>query len=207
MGICYIVGAGDCTETILRQEGDLIIAADGGIRHLARMGLTPDLFVGDFDSVDSAGGAPVVLRHPCEKDDTDMALATEAGAARGYREFRLYGALGGARFDHSIANLQLLLSCAARGLSATLFCGDQRTRVLRAGEKMHFSADARGYLSVFAIGGVARGVSLVGLKYPLDGATLTPDVPLGVSNEFVGQAATVCVDEGNLLLIWQEEGK
>lgn len=207
MAICYIVGAGDCTERFEKNEGDLVIAADGGTTHLSRMGIVPDLFVGDFDSTDSAGAAPLVVRHPMEKDDTDMALAVREGHSRGYRDFRLYGALGGARFDHSVANLQLLLYCAEQGLRATLYHGDVRTRVLRNGEKMTFSAGARGYVSVFAFGGVARGVTLFGLKYPLEDGTLTPDLPLGVSNEFVGKEATVSVAEGNLLVIWQERGE
>ena len=140
MGICYIVGAGDCTETFIPHAGDLVIAADGGIRHLTRMGITPDLFVGDFDSVSSAGNSPTVLRHPCEKDDTDMALALREGEERGYRDFRLYGALGGSRFDHSIANLQLLLGAAARGLFITLISENGDTRVLRGGMKLTFPA-------------------------------------------------------------------
>ena len=204
MGICYIVGAGDCRESFLPKEGDLVIAADGGALHLLRMGVRPDLFVGDFDSIDSAGDAPVVLRHPVEKDDTDTALAVRAGEARGYREFFLYGALGGERFDHSVANLQLLLSCAKRGLSVTIVSGKQRTRVLREGEKMTFSADARGYVSVFAFGGDARGVTLSGLKYPLTDATLSPDAPLGVSNELTGKAAEISAAEGYLLVIREE---
>lgn len=207
MAVCYIVGAGDCTESFVREEGDFVIAADGGVAHLSRMGIVPDLFVGDFDSTGLTGNAPLVVRHPTEKDDTDMALAVREGHSRGYREFRLYGALGGARFDHSVANLQLLLACAEGGLAATLVSRDQRTRVLRKGEKMTFSAGARGYVSVFAFGGKARGVTLSGLKYPLDGGTLTPDLALGVSNEFIGQEATVSAREGNLLVIWQERGE
>lgn len=203
MGICYIVGAGDCTETIKKQAEDLIIAADGGMRHLLRMGITPDIFVGDFDSTDSAGSAPTVLSHPTVKDDTDMSLALREGEARGYRDFVLLGGLGGARFDHSIANLQLLFSAARRGLCVTLLGGDQRTRVLREGEKMTFSPAARGFLSVFAIGGIATGVRLSGLKYPLKDATLSPDAPLGVSNEFVGCAATISAQTGHLLVVWQ----
>ena len=206
MGICYIVGAGDCRESFLPKEGDLVIAADGGALHLSRMGVRPDLFVGDFDSIDSAGDAPVVLRHPVEKDDTDTALAVRAGEARGYREFFLYGALGGERFDHSVANLQLLLSCAKRGLSVTIVSGKQRTRVLRAGETLTFSAAARGFISVFAFGCEAQGVTLSGLKYPLRDATLSPDCPLGVSNEFIGEACEIRAKRGHLLVIWQENG-
>lgn len=205
MGICYIVGAGDCTETITPRAGDLVIAADGGLTHLSRMGITPDLFVGDFDSTPSAGDSPTVLRHPTVKDDTDMALALRAGEERGYREFYLYGALGGARFDHSIANLQLLLACAGRGLCVTLVSRNQRTRVLRNGEKLHFPATARGYVSVFAMGGKAHGVTLTGLKYPLDGATLSPDCPLGVSNELCGRDAVITHTDGYLLVCYESE--
>ena len=206
MGVCYIVGAGECTESIEKREGDLVIAADGGIRHLARMGLAPDLFVGDFDSTDASGDAPIVLRHPCEKDDTDTALALALGEARGYREFYIYGGLGGERFDHSLANVQLLLGAAKRGVCVTLVRGNWRTRVLREGEKLTFSADARGYISVFAIGGPACGVTLSGLKYELAGTTLTPDAPLGVSNEFCARAASVFAAEGHLLLIYEDKG-
>ena len=117
MGVCYIVGAGECTEEFLPQAGDLLIAADGGYRHLAARGLVPDLLLGDFDSLEGRLPDCPTLRYPAEKDDTDTALAIAAGEERGYREFRIYGALGGARIDHTVAMLATLLACARRGLS------------------------------------------------------------------------------------------
>ena len=205
MGICYIVGAGDCAELPKCAEGDFLIAADGGYRHLAARGITPDLLLGDLDSFTGELPSCPLLRYPAEKDDTDTALAIRAGEERGYREFRIYGALGGDRLDHTVAMLATLAACALRGLHVTLFGGRTRVFALASGEK-HFSPPSRGYLSVFAACGAAEGVTLTGLKYTLTDATLTPDRPLGVSNEFLPNTpACVAVKTGCLILIWNEE--
>ena len=206
MGICYIVGAGDCTETIHRQKGDLLIAADGGADHLARMGITPDLLLGDLDS--HTGDLPVcpILQYPKEKDDSDLALAVEAGAARGYREFVIFGALGGARLDHTLAAVHMLPAYAARGLALTLVGGGQRVRALCAGEEICFPPSLCGYISLYAIGGADEGVSAENLKYPLTDATLQPYTTLGLSNEFLpGKPARISLRTGIMLLVWQEK--
>lgn len=204
MGICYIVGAGDFSESIRPAAGDLVIAADGGYRHLAALGLRPDLLLGDLDSLDTPPADIEILRYPARKDDTDMALAIREGEARGYRVFRLYGALGGRRVDHTLANVQTLLACARRGLSARIVGGGQCITVLTQGS-LSFPRDMQGYLTVLAIGGPARGVSLSGVAYPLQDATLAPDTPLGVSNEFLaGTPACVTISEGSLLLVFPD---
>ena len=105
-GICYIVGSRPPGEIALaRGREALVIAADGGLRHLEAQGLTADLIVGDFDSLGRVPEGDNILRHPVEKDDTDMLLAVRTGLDRGYRVFVLYGGLGG-RLDHTYANLQ-----------------------------------------------------------------------------------------------------
>lgn len=201
MGICYIVGAGDCTEQFAPKTGDFLIAADGGLRHLASRGLTPDLMLGDFDSFEGEMPTCPILRYPAEKDDTDTALAIEEGVRRGYSEFRIYGALGGERIDHSVAMFSTLLACARRGLCVRLYGGGRVLFTLKDGE-YRFPEGCEGYLSVFAFGGDATGVTLAGVKYPLEDATLTPDKPLGVSNEFLAhEAASISVQDGILLLI------
>ena len=108
MATCYIVGAGDFTARgFAPGPGDLILAADGGYRALYRLGTTPDLLLGDFDSL---GDAPLppnlpVLRFPARKDDTDTGLALRHGLMLGFRDFALYGCAGG-RTDHLLANFQ-----------------------------------------------------------------------------------------------------
>ena len=202
--ICYIVGAGEpSSPSTLPPRGEtLVIAADGGYPLAVRLFGTPDLAVGDFDSLGYLPEGVKTVTHPSEKDDTDMALAAELAIANGAEELILLGALGG-RLDHTVANLQLLASLAARGVRTTLVGADGvAVTALVGGECARFPATAHGTLSVFAFGGDAAGVTLTGLKYPLDKATLTPRFPLGVSNELVGGEAAVSLQSGTLLLFY-----
>jgi len=158
--------------------------------------------VGDFDSLGRLPEGSNVIRHPVEKDDTDMMLAVKTGLDRGCGVFLLYGGLGG-RLDHTYANLQTLEYLALRGASGFLLGDGMAVTVLHEAS-LSFPAGRRGTLSVFCPGGGARGVTLTGLHYPLRDAVLTSSFPLGVSNEFTGAPARVSVREGSLLLMWEE---
>ncbi len=198
--ICHIVAACETGALPARRDGDLVIAADAGYLHLAAQGIKPDLVVGDFDSLGFVPQGEAIVRHPARKDDTDTLLAIKLGLERGYRRFHLYGCLGG-RLDHTVANLQALGYLCAHGARGFLI-GDRETATLMRNTSLRFRDSARGTLSVFAHGGEARDVTLDGLSYPLDRAVLTPDFPLGVSNEFTGVPATVQVGDGALLVVW-----
>ena len=201
-GRCWIVGAGDwCAEGWSPLAGDLVIAADGGQAPLSQLGARADVVVGDFDSLREAPRGGEIVRLPAEKDDTDMVAALRLGLARGYRDFRLYGAAGG-RIDHTIANLQALGFLARQGARGVLVEARYKLVALWNGE-MRFRAKSRGMLSVFAQCGEARGVDLEGLKYEQHGFTLREDYPMGVSNEFTGIPARVAVREGMLLVAWE----
>ena len=184
------------------SEGDLVIAADGGYVHTQRLGLAPDAVLGDFDSLGFVPETAAVF--PVEKDDTDAMLAVKLGLERGCDRFLLYGSLDGPRLDHTIANIQTLSYLADRGKIGYLVGENQIVTLLQKG-KLEFPREAKGYLSVFALEGAASGVTLQGLKYSLEGAQLTSGFPLGVSNQFIGQAASVSVTEGRLLVIWQRD--
>ena len=172
------------------EADDLVIAADGGLRHTQAIGLTPTLILGDFDSL--------------EKDDTDAMLAVREGLARGCTEFFFYGSLDGKRLDHTIANFQTLQFLADRGATGYLIGEEYLVTVVKNGS-LRFPATATGILSLFCLGNDARGVTLEGVKYPLTDGTLTPGFPLGVSNHFVGAQATVSVREGSLLVLWDRK--
>ena len=260
MPTCYIVGAGDFTPRgFAPVPGDLVLAADGGYRALYSLGYTPDLLLGDFDSL---GDLPLppdlpVLRFPARKDDTDTGLALRHGLDRGYRDFALYGCAGG-RVDHLLANLQSMARVSRLGATIRLAAPEYDAWALTGPAPdasapstpaphppaSHISAshasapdasspaphapdasapDASGpaphapdgpaatltlpdrpggtLVSVFCHGDRAEGVTLTGLSYPLDGADLTGDFPLGVSNRRLeGQPATVSVRRGTLLI-------
>jgi thiamine pyrophosphokinase len=200
MGKCLIFCAAEfhgLAEEI--KTDDYILAADGGLLHTEKLGLTPNGILGDFDSLGYTPVGSTVF--PVEKDDTDAMLAIKKGLELGYREFLLYGSLDGPRLDHTVANFQALQYLADRGATGYLIGKDYIVTCLKDG-KLRFSADAGGILSVFCMGQDAEGVTLTGLQYPLENGTLTAGFPLGVSNHFIGKSAEISVKQGSLLVLY-----
>lgn len=197
-GICHIVGAAEFSPRHFSpSEGDLVIAADGGFLHLNKIGFAPHLFIGDGDSLGffPEGIERVVL--PEEKDDTDLVAAARIGLARGYRRFFLHGALGGKRFSHSLANLQLLSFLKKEGAKGTLLAENLTVELLSEGD---YNLDLKGgFFSLFAFEGNAT-VSVEGAKYPLCEALLVPSFPLGVSNEGT-EHTKISLQSGTLVLV------
>lgn len=206
--VCIIVGAGDFGDYAIEvQEDDLVIAADGGYRHLQSRGVRCDLLMGDLDSLppDTVIGTETKRYSPI-KDDTDTMLAVRYGLERGYRKFFLFGIFGG-RFDHTVGALQTIAFLAEQGAAVYAF---EQTPDLRQSSyitalkngTMEFPETAEGYLSLIAWGGDARGVTLEHLQYPLCDDVLKPHIALGISNTFLpGTCARVTVRDGLLLVV------
>lgn len=199
-GICYIAGAGDCSRLLLNlNDEDFVIAVDGGYEYLKENRI--DLVVGDFDSLSYVPEHPNVILLKPEKNDTDMMVALKEGLQRGYECFYIYGGCGG-RFDHTYANIQSLAYLAGHAARGYLIHEKQVVTMIQNGS-MTFHSDMKGYLSVFAYGEKAEGVTLKGLKYPLEDAVLTDCFPLGVSNEFTGVMSEITVKAGRLLIVYE----
>lgn len=200
-----IVLGGDAPDGALlsreAERSDLTIAADRGLEAFDACGLSPDLLVGDMDSVDPAvlarweGRVPERRLQPV-KDDTDGVDALDLALARGADEIALLGALGG-RLDHALANLMLLVRAHRRGARAEILA--QGVRIARVDGETALSGAKGDTVSLLPLG-EARGVTLEGFFYPLCEATLTSDYPLGVSNVVTGDPARVRVREGDLLI-------
>lgn len=206
-GICYIVGAGEWNPVPLAAgDDDMVIAVDGGYEYLK--GQRIDMAVGDFDSLSYVPEHPHLLRLPAEKDDTDMLAAIREGRKAGYQTFYIYGGRGG-RLDHTLANIQCLAYLAKQGARGHLIGQREAVTVIREGSisfAADFPAGENRYISVFCYGERAEGVTLRGLKYPLRDAVLENTFPIGVSNEFVGKAASISVKKGMLLVVYPFPG-
>lgn len=195
---CIIVGSAPCDLSGIEiSDGDFVIGADGGCQTLEANHIPISFAVGDWDS----GRMPQVedaLTVPVEKDDTDMMLAVKEGMKRGYTEFHLYGGMGGERCDHTLANIQTLIYLTRRGAQGFLYSDTQTITVLCDGEITY--EHPHGTLSVFA-SGEATGVSLSGVYYPAEQIQLTDGFPLGVSNHFTDETATIKVEHGTLIIV------
>ena len=203
MGKCIIFCAAGFDGLVCPlKEEDFVIAADGGLVHTNRLGIIPNAVLGDFDSLGFAPEGANVF--PVEKDDTDAMLAVRQGLELGYKEFVLYGSLDGPRLDHTVANFQTLQFLSDRGATGYLAGCTTMVTVVQDGG-IRFPAGKRGTVSVFCLGADAEGVTLEGLYYPLKNGKLTAGFPLGVSNHFTGEEASIFVEKGSLLVIWERE--
>jgi thiamine pyrophosphokinase len=210
------IGPGELDGVDLPAVG-YVIAADGGAATALELGLRVDELIGDLDSVTPSVQAQVteagarVRRYPVAKDATDLELALAAAAGREPppRRVVVLGGAGG-RLDHLLAGALLLAAPDWAGVDATrirveAWLGQAKITVVR--DRAELAAPGPGALvSLLAVGGVARGVTASGLRYPLDGHDLVPGTTLGVSNEFASARATVSVTGGVLLAVQPAAG-
>lgn len=204
--ICYIFGAAPISDyrfvKLKEDKNRCVICADGGCKHAKACGIVPDWIVGDFDSNDSLEqDFPQVIRVKPEKDDTDMELAVRHGKKLGYRNFVIYGGLGG-RLDHSYANLQMIAGMENQGLKVVLFSPKNQVSMLRDGKIMLYRDLEYPYVSLFSFSEKCEGVTLTGMKYPLSDYCLkNTSAGLTVSNEILEDTATIEVRKGTLLIV------
>ena len=201
--LCYIVGAGEYSGYSVDLSDAYIIAADAGLNTLIELCKTPDIVIGDYDSLGKTPEDYNFITVPVEKNDTDMGLAISEGFRQGAELFIIDGGLGG-RLDHTLANIQLLKDISLKTALGILLGRDICITVL-TNSTLRFSLDASGVISVFAFGGLTEGVSLKGLKYPLDNVVLTDIYPVGTSNEFTNENAEISVQEGSLIITWESQ--
>ncbi len=184
------------------EPSDLTIAADAGWRNAQKLGITPRLLVGDFDSLGEPNvpAGTEVIRVPAEKDDTDTQLAVCLALERGATDITLIAGLSG-RLDHTLSTLAILEALERKKVRAILTDGHNRVRFLRAGSLL-LPRDSRfRYLSLIVATDRARGVSLDGCKYPLRNATLCRRNQYAISNEIAGVAALIAVRRGAVYVI------
>ena len=187
----------------------MLICADGGLRAAKRLGLRPDVVIGDFDSAPRALRAWAVRRgariitHPVEKDETDTELALDFAASQGIRTVELFGALGG-RLDHELANVALLLRARAAGIRMQIRDGE--TTAFLADRRTMLPASSGDVVSLLPLSRRVAGVTTVGLHFPLNRATLLRGSSLGVSNVVTGRRPTVLLRAGDLLIVVTRRG-
>lgn len=188
----------------------LVIAADGGARKAAEMGLAPDLVMGDGDSLDESAievlrssGTEVEL-FPAEKDESDTELAVREAVARGARTIVILGAFGGARLDHALANIGLLALPELEGRNVVLSDGRVTVRLIGTADGAgvaRITGERGDLVSLFPLEGAVEGIATTGLRYPLNGESLRVGPSRGLSNELTAPEARVTSQRGRLLIV------
>lgn len=193
-------------------ETDFIIAADGGAHHCIDLGLTPDVIIGDFDSLDPDNltgfqqAGVELIKFPTEKDETDLELALQLALDRGLFDVLIVAALGD-RWDMSIANILLLAKPILSRLKIRLLTGSQELFLIRGGDQVEIPSKVGSRLSLIPLAGDAYGISTQGLEYSLLDETLYFGSSRGVSNILSQDSAQIKLTDGLLLCIYDKADK
>ncbi len=202
---CYIFGAISFSKFPFKiNKNDLVIAADLGIKNTEKFNIKPDFVIGDFDSLGFIPKESNTIVHPVEKDDTDTLLAVKLGFEKGYKNFRIFGGIGG-RLDHTFANIQTASYIAENNGNAVYFGNNENLTVIK-NNKISFGKENKGNISIFALE-ESKNVNIKGLYYELENGFLSTNFPLGTSNKFDNKEATISVEQGKILIIWEKQGE
>lgn len=186
----------------------LVVAADGGARYAAPLGLPLHQVVGDFDSL-SAGDVDeleaagvIVTRFPANKDATDTELALLAALDAGATEIALLCTWGG-RSDHAIGTLGLLTHPRGDAAMVVILDEQTRTQLVRGGTALTLRGEPGRTISLTPWGGDAT-VTATGVRWTLDSERLAAGGTRGISN--VATAAEVVITAHSGAVLVSEEG-
>lgn len=204
---CLIVSAAKIEnyETIKKLIPDncFVIVCDGGLNHVEKLGITPNLIVGDFDSHEKPETSIETIELPCEKDDTDTFFAVKEAFKRGYRNFTLVGLIG-QRFDHSLCNLSILMWLFEQNCKAVMI-DDFSEMTIIGPETLKSPAtitDSYSYFSLMLPSGDIEGLTIKDAKYNLDNTDMKAAYQFGISNEVPsGKISKVSLRKGKILLV------
>jgi thiamine pyrophosphokinase len=188
----------------LLKKRELLIAADGGLKHIRNLGLVPDLVIGDLDSISIEESQWILQNHieiskfPEQKNQTDLELALLEAVKRGSDSIIVIGALGG-RIDQTLANIFLLLMPELLGVDVRL--DDGHTELFLIRDQAEIMGEKGDSVSLLPILSSVKGIKTNGLKYSLNNETLLPEHSRGVSNELMADKAEISLKSGVLLCV------
>lgn len=191
------------SEYIKTWDPDQVITADKGLLYAKKLGITPDIILGDFDSCNKdimkEFSTEEKIIAPCEKDDTDTALAMIKAKEIGADEILLIGATG-TRLDHVLGNIGQLVFAQKQGMKTQIVDENNRIQVLEHEHTISKDCQFGKYVSFVPVY-EAKGVTLKGFKYPLYDHTLVFHESLAISNELKEDQGKISYKEGCLLMI------
>ncbi len=189
----------DFVASFLRSD-DFVICADSGLRHTEMLEVLPDLIIGDFDSLGKIPNLGCeIITLPCEKDDTDTFAAAEKAVEKGVDEVLIFGAIG-TRFDHTLANIAVLEYLYKNGIIARIIDSHNDIMLVK-NNSTKLKKQCGCFLSLIPLDERLVGVTVSGVKYPLENADIDRFKTLTVSNEINSDYAEITVKSGAVLII------
>lgn len=204
---CIIIAAlapENIQKYVTIHQDDLVVCADAGYEAASCQDIVPHAVIGDFDSIspcfmENLLDKTEVMVFPHRKDETDAFLCYQYGKSKGYTAFLLFGGIGG-RADHTFGNMQIMIHALNQGDQFSIYTERNEMRAYLPGN-WEIERKEDWNLSVFSYAPVSTGIYLSGVSYPIENGTLTWDFPLGVSNKWVNETASLTFESGLLMVI------
>jgi thiamine pyrophosphokinase len=190
-------------------KAELIIAADRGAWYCRESGIRPSLVVGDMDSLPASvleefvSQGIEIMRLDCDKDATDTQVAVEEAIRRGATSIEILSGIG-TRFDHSLANVQLLAMAHAAGVEACILSRHQRLFIIQGSYALNHAQGCT--ISLVPLDSEVHGITLSGFAFGLEKARMEIGRPYGVSNVVRDSVARIKVRQGRLLAVLTFKG-
>ncbi|MBS6397472.1 MAG: thiamine diphosphokinase [Clostridiales bacterium] len=199
----------DLALRVLEEKYDHIIGVDGGLGFCYEQKILPTRIVGDFDTLDPEilawykDNTQVEIReYNSVKDATDTQIAVELALELGSTRITILGATG-TRLDHVLGNIQTLYLPLQRGVDCVILDPNNRIRLIEKQYVLRREEQYGKYFSLIPLTTDVKGVTLKGVKYPLDRYHFTTlgSGSLGVSNEVLKEQAEISMESGIFVLI------
>lgn len=188
-------------DYLKKIKPSLIICADGGANFAKIIGVSPDVILGDMDSISDETLRYYkdvdIQRYPVCKDETDTQLAVNLAVSKGAKEIVIFGALG-TRLDHSLGNIYLLTGLLEAGIQGEIVDENNQIFLVRGNETLALEIGA--VVSLLPLGGPVEGINIKGFKYPIVNGKMTMDCPYGISNVTVLEKQSISIEKGTLLV-------
>lgn len=195
----------DQAKNIIKKD-DRLIAADGAVGHIIKLGLIPSVIIGDMDSISpnlleqSHLSPTILIKYPTKKDKTDFELAVDYCLESKFEEIIIFGVFGD-RIDHFIGNILLMAKVQNEKRSIKIKIIEDKKEIYILTEKIEISGQVGDELSIIPISSKLEGIITSGLEYKLDNETLSLGSTRGISNVFNSSLITIKVRKGVALVI------
>lgn len=206
MKTCLIISGGEFCSLPENLKYEYCIACDKGYEYSVKLGIKPDIVLGDFDSYEGVitediGDIPIDF-HPVEKDDTDTMLAIKHAIGKGYKHLVIICALGG-RVDHMLANIQSMTYASSHGCICEIYSDKEYLRTFSSLLETSISLPAiEGVsLSLFSLTDICDNLTISGAKYNIENHRITNDFPLCFGNTWQESEVRISLGEGILLIV------
>lgn len=198
--VAVIVGNGEVDETMKKElpKGAYVICADGGFKHMKKLGMKPDIIIGDMDSADLNTDEFKTIVYPVRKDFTDSEISVDYALENGFDEIIMLG-FTGTRLDHTLTNFFLLKKisdCGKRGIIV-----DKHNKIYYAEKETVIYGGRGDIVSLIPVGGDVSGITTEGLEYPLNNETLEFGKSRGVSNVMTADVCRITKKSGIAMII------